>query len=198
MDYLGAAAWAGNALGHALFRLRSEYEEVRADHVAADRALRERESVVAKLRRAGSSKLDAQARAIEELAIADATAARALILVKLKTLPQVKEWLREWAISWATRRRFMRPDRVVSVLVGRALDAWLDDLCRSCDGTGHRGGYSGDAQTICRACGGTGKRRYSIGADEAERGFAQFMLAEMDRAVSEFEAAMKVGLKRSD
>lgn len=197
VDYLGAAAWAGNAMGHALFRLRCEYEEARSEHVAAEKSLRDREAVAAKLRKAGSEKLNAQAKAIEELAKADAVAARAFILMRLKTLHQVKERMGQLAVWLATKRRFMKPNRVALQLAGRALDVWLDELCRSCDGTGHRGGYSGETQTICRACGGTGKRRFAIGHDDAERQFAGLLLSEMDRAVSEFEAAMKTGLKRS-
>lgn len=197
VDYLGAAAWAGNAMGHALFRLRSEYEEVRADHVAADKSLRERYAVAARLRKAGSSKLDAQAQAIEELAISDATAARAFILLRLKSLHEVKEMLGGWALRLATKRRFMRSDQVALQIAGRALDAWLDELCRSCDGTGRHGGYSGETQTICRSCGGTAKRRFAIGKDDAERHFAQVLLAEMDREVSAFEDGMKVGLRKS-
>lgn len=191
IDYLGAAAWAGNDVGRVLFHLRREYEEVRAEHQAAERMLREREQVAAKLRRSRSSKLDEQARRIEEAAKADAVAARALILVRLKSLPEAKELLKGWAISLATKRRFMKPDKVVIQLVGRVLGAWLDELCQSCGGTGLRGGYSGEAQTICRACGGTGKRAHSIGKDDAERQFAGLLLCEMDRAVADFSSGMR-------
>ena len=196
IDYLGAAAWSGNDLGHALFRLRSEYEEVHASHVAAERALKERQAVVAKLRKAKNPKLDAQARAIEELAVADATAARALILLKLKTLSQAKELLGRHAVRQATKRKFWKPDADVLRLAGRALDVWLDDLCRRCNGTGKYGGYSGEPHSICKECGGTGKRVHSVGKDDQERQFGQFLLAEMDRVVSDFDAGMRHGLRK--
>jgi hypothetical protein len=120
---------------------------------------------------------------------------RLSVLTRLNTLSWVKQHLGAHAIIQATKQRFMKPDQDALRVAGRALDVWLSPLCQKCNGVGKQGGY-GEPQVLCRPCGGTGHRKATIGEDDADRKFGQFMLADMDGLVAIAEDSVRRRLER--
>lgn len=120
-----------------------------------------------------------------------------LVLSELKSLPDVRQRFGHHATVYATRWQFMRPDAEVAKVAGRVLDAWLDPICRRCEGAGVTG-LLGGPQPMCRACGGSGRSQRSVGADHEERQFAGRLLADMDYMVSDVEAGMRMFLRQRE
>lgn len=202
VDHLIAAGWIRDGIGPMLYRLHAEWDAVRAENALAQRhqvadaaAVKAKRAEAAKAAPERVAELLAEADAIEGGARRAALTEHALQLMRLRTLPRVKDALGRWAVVQATKRRFMQPDTVVCALAGRVLQAHLDPLCRSCDGRGFSGGY-GTPQLTCRACKGTGKSRAAVGKDDAERAFAAWMLADMERMLAEVERAMRHFLRQ--
>lgn len=139
----------------------------------------------------------------------DARMAHAFVLMKLKSLSEVKNAFGEWALVMANKRRFMDvgpipvidPDKsllvsawrkgkteqrtVVLALAGRVLDLVLDPNCYRCEGRGFNGGYSREPQRICNdmrkgGCGGSGRRNTKIGKTKDEDDFAAYLMMEID------------------
>jgi hypothetical protein len=137
-----------------------------------------------------ASEYDQVAAELRKAAGNDETAA-VLILMHLKSLHSTKQALGRHAISMATRWKFMKDDKTVLQLTGRALKAWLDPNCHKCEGRGKNGGYDGKPVAICRACGGSGKSRSGLGESSDERFFIARLLADMDRRTAESEAELR-------
>lgn len=160
-DTLIAAGWCGDGIGASLYRLRAEFD------------------------RAHSLVRDGRPLNLAE---------RVLVLSRLKSLPSVKEamgkdGLRAWTYGGYPERNVVDVQRVI----GRVLQAWLDPTCDACEGRGFNGGgrlENSGPKVLCRPCGSTGKRFSQIGRDDAERRFAAFYLAKIERQVSEAEKAM--------
>lgn len=143
VDYLIAAGLASSEFGATLFRLRSEFDTVKA-----------------------------QVRGQGATGLID----RVLILSALGSLHTARQQLGSYAITIATRRKFMEPDKVLK-LAGRALDLFLDPTCDKCEGRGKNGGY-GSPEILCKHCGGTGKRQIKNAANyEAGRDFIAHLLS---------------------
>jgi hypothetical protein len=164
VDLLIAAGWCRDGVGTALFRLRNEWDSVSAEHERAESA--------AQL--AKESDVDGDAAALT---------ARALIMVQLQTLEPAKSAICAFAVSLATRERFMRDDQTVMRIACRTLGIWVAPNCPHCQGRGFNGGF-GIPMVLCtvaRGCGGSGKR--SIGTDLCGRDmqFVRSLLEKMDR-----------------
>lgn len=207
-DILIAAAWAGNGIGTRLTRLRAEYDIVRAEHAQAERAMKAGDSAadVLQARYAAERErmqygptfaevLRQRTEAAQKEARASAVTARALILIKLKTLSSTKDALGGLVVIQATKTRYMKPDKDALRVAGRCLELWLDPVCASCSGRGFTGGYNGP-QHLCRPCGGS-KRREFNGIDDADNRFAKHIMALMDRAADGADAEMKKRLNWS-
>lgn len=117
--------------------------------------------------------------------------ARVLTLAAMPSLAGAREALGDFAVSLATRQRFMEPDDVVRSIAGHALDLWLDPLCPSCGGRGFNGGY-GSPRMRCAACHESGQRALRFGGKtEASHQFGRALLNEMDRKTLYVEGRMR-------
>jgi hypothetical protein len=165
---------------------------------------------------ADASELDARAREVRVRADRQATSELAFILMKLKSLSGTKAQVAGWALEQASRRNFMPlpsmpakvedikawreevDDRtkVVMVLSGRVIEAFLDAQCYRCTGRGFSGGF-GTPQIICRGCSGSGRRAGNLGRTEDERAFAAHLLSAMERMLARVERQMRDFLSSS-
>jgi hypothetical protein len=188
IDVLTASGWISDGLGTSLYRLRAEWDAVRAEQRQAEAQLRYSAAAARKL---GEMHREAAQRAAEDAALT----ARALILVRLGTLAHTRDALGRFADVWATRRRYMKPYAVVAKIAGRALDVWLDPQCPVCTGRMFVGELGGP-QAICKACGGTGKRPYTLHETSAGHEFGRSLLAEMDRKTDKVDKRLKAYLSQ--
>lgn len=118
---------------------------------------------------------------------------RALILMQMRTLPEVRRKLGDLAQSQALKTRFMGTHRDLMLLTGRVLDVYLDPLCHHCDGRGSTGGGRHEQTgppVLCKPCGGSGARRGALGRNQDERAFAGHFLALLERSASHAETLM--------
>lgn len=216
LDYVVAAGWVRDGLGTMLFRLMTEFDSVRGEHRQAWDNLREADAnakreliagtadcvaadAVAPSRReevmrAAQSRIDA-ARAAVASAEAAALTAKALILVRLKTLPEARRALAVFALGLATRTRFMRPNNEVLVIAGKAMSAWLDPLCNVCQGRSFSGGYTSPVM-LCGACNATGRRKAHLGSDYDSHEFGKALLVQMDRKTERVSRVMTKYLRK--
>lgn len=118
-----------------------------------------------------------------------------LVMNHLKTLTPARIALVNFASDAAPRWGMPIDPNVCAVLVGRALNAWLDPNCPRCGGTGTIGGYDGKVANICRKCAGSGKSRHNLGHTEAERRFTERLLSVMDAKMHEADAILRKYLK---
>lgn len=160
IDYLIAAGWAGNRLGSMLYRLRSEFDQVRSE-VRPTQALNltERYLVLSRL-----TSLRMTKEALGELAVQHAT--------RMRFDRPDKDVL---VIAGRCLEVFLDP--LCGHCDGRGFSG------------GGRHEQSGP-QVICRPCGGSGRRRNTIGRDDAERRFGGLLFTEMQRAADLFETRM--------
>ena len=165
-DMLIAAGWLGEQLGASLFRLMHEFDAVKGEHGIASAEFERAERAACALdteaaRLVGPTKplLQVEAAEIRQMASAQALTARAMILINLGTLREVRDQLGAYALDIAGKRhQFLElgPGTVLKA-AGQALDLLLDANCHHCQGRGKNGGY-GSPEVLCRACGGSGKR----------------------------------------
>ena len=189
VDLIIAAGIAEDRMASALFRLMVEYSNVRADHVAAESRMRNQE------REAREQEDEGKASLIREEAERAALTAHVMILAHLRTLREAKERLGKFAIAFATRKRFMRPDEVVIAITGRVLDVLIAPTCQKCGGPGVTGSARrGEVVQECRPCKGSGSRRESIGQSDAERLFARDLFGAIDVAMSKAQRAIGMQL----
>lgn len=121
--------------------------------------------------------------------------ARVLTLAQMTTLPTTRAALGRFACAHATRVRFMRDDRAVLHIAGRALDLWLDPLCPHCSGRGFNGGFGAPIQ-ICPKCHGTKLRSPRLDATNDGHEFGRSLLVQMDRKTERVREAMSRFLRR--
>ena len=166
VDMMIASGWHGDRLGTLLFRLRSEWDSVRADHHQAEHTL-------------SDSMHDAHDD--EDVAAAERAAltARALIMVHLQTLPAAMNALLAFAVLEAVHVRFRSRGQAIQKVAGRALEAWLDPTCPACGGRGKNGGFGAPLVT-CVRCHGFRLRRPRLGDSDEAHEFGRRLLVCMD------------------
>lgn len=191
VDMLIANGWVGDRLGTLLFRLRGEFDSIRAEHRNAERTLAAAESDNHRMHRAG---LDDDADAQMEAAERAALTARALIMVHLQSLPAAVNALLAFAVMEAAHAKYQARGHRVQDIAGKALEAWLDPICPACDGRGHNGGF-GVALVLCARCHGSGVRRPRLARDDAGHEFGRRLLCAMDRKVDRVARSMRQFLK---
>lgn len=191
VDLLIAAGWVGPSLGVALYRLRSEWDCVRAELRAARRAESEAATTAADAARQGErdlrrgdcanvGELQRAMYAAQQAGTQAATTERALILSRLKSMRGTREAVDRYALQRATRVWINPAEFVVRKIAGRALEAWLDDGCPHCEGRGFNGGF-GVPLVLCAECGGTGRHRPRLHHSDDGHAFGRLLLCEMDR-----------------
>lgn len=130
----------------------------------------------------------------QTILVNDKTTEHLLVLLDLPSLRDARALLNAYATQQATKRQFMRKDREVAALVGQCMDIFLRPLCAACNGVGYTGGtHRGDPRIRCRDCRETGHRKTTIGKDEEQNAFGQFLLAEMNRLMARAAGDMKHG-----
>jgi hypothetical protein len=246
VDLIIAAGLVKETMGTMLYRLMAEYDNARGDCSLARRnsdasAARAKAELSLRMaaeehrrRRRGDpdlSPLDAQAlvvelaKAIREQAKHETQMAHAFVLLKLKSLPEVKQRFGAWSMSIAQRVGFMEcgpmpktdPDKdaafhawrervrdrltIVNALSGRVLDALLDPTCHECQGRGFSGGYDGSPQILCtrrQGCGGSGRRKTTLGKNPAQHDFALYLFDESSMMLTEVERQMRLARETVD
>lgn len=173
VDYIIAAGWVQDGLGVLLFRLRAEFDSIRADQRHAEANLAFAQALASRI------KGEEARQYAQEVAEHAALTERALILIHLKSLAPAKQALGRFASILATREKYMKPDSAVMVIAGRALDWWLDPLCGTCNGTGAVGAF-GEVRSICTSCHGSKLRQVRLAPDEAGHQFGKGLMNRMD------------------
>jgi len=204
VDYLIAAGLLKDGLGSALLRLRAEYDAARAllRHVETgteiwqariaeidDEAapmLRREWITPADLRQLRDLHAEAQ-RLRTELA-GYLAAEHGIVLVSLKTLPDVRARVGSLALAMCTTGWPLAQEAALRT-AGRVLDAWLDPNCRGCDGRGFNGGtHRGELVVRCKVCLGARLRRVKLASTADESRFAALLadrLAELQRRAAD-------------
>lgn len=207
VDLIVAAGWThrdGGGLGVALYRLRTEWDAAAGEYRMAQRHLREAEIGVKRAARLPAENKAKRIEAFEahRLAAGNALTAKALCMVQLKTLYGAKQALGAFAITFATRQRYMRDDAHVLAVAGRTLSAWLDSQCQACRGRGFSGGWNAP-MVLCTACGSTGDTLTSTGGNRlflspssAGHEFGRALLVRMDATCNYVERQMKRYLRQ--
>lgn len=192
VDMLIAAGWCTETLGTELYRLRAEFDAVRAAMRQGARNLAQAQADHRALLAAaanedgkGGAEADelarwfrAEAEKLENQFVTISLTAKAL--TQLKTLRTAREALLRFADLEAVRQKLGEPGHVVDAIAANALDAWLDPLCQRCEGRGFNGGF-GVPLMLCTHCGGTRLREIRLGPTEARHQFGRHLLVQMDR-----------------
>lgn len=219
VDYLVAAGWIQDSLGATLYRLRTEWDNVRAELRLAEQNASDRARDAAALMKAAtvterkaSGDADASkaarmmedvertrdnAQQIREEVERAALTARALAMVHLKTLRSTSDALHQYAIAFGVRARFFDL-KALRQITPRALQLWLDPTCPHCAGRGFNGGFR-EAIRWCQECDKTGKRvngpkGFRIHRSQSGHKFGRALLVEMDRKCERVEHAMRMYL----
>lgn len=165
LDVLIAAGYIREGLGTTLYRLKSEMDAVSRQEAA----------------QAGNDET-----------------ARLLLFMKLRSLKSVSTAVHAYALQSAGRQAYEGTLQQVADVVAKTMDLFLAPNCPRCEGRGYWGGY-GTPQVLCPSpirggCGTTGRRPLR-GLDEAGRQFAHWLLAEMERKLSDVDSALINQLK---
>ena len=201
-----AAGKVSEGMSTILYRLRSEVDdsagELRLYQAEVNRLVALQNAAIVKTAGTKDAERAAeyreQAAALGLQADREALSGRAMMMLRLKTLNSAKEALGRFARQHATRARFMRPDKEVAELAGKALDLFLSPNCPRCEGRGKWGGYDSPV-VLCPppkrgGCNGTGKRSVRDVDGEGAR-FVNSLLSEMERKLSSLDAQMNAFLK---
>lgn len=159
-DTIIAAGMANETLGVMLSRLRAEWDAAAGELLLYQRAQREwlrRADDEAVALKADPRRLSREAFCRSEADREEVTG-RAMVLMGLRTLKDVKQALYRFAYLQAERRGVAATHPGITPLCGAVLTAWLDRKCHHCEGRGFNGGYR-EPQVRCRHCRGTGHRR---------------------------------------
>jgi hypothetical protein len=216
LDRIIAAGFVRDGLGTQLYRLRAEWDIVRANcyqalgqHESAADAARDRRRLLRQLnveptpddpkkaQALAEARLALAVKIEDDMAEADRAAltSRALIMVHLKSLRGAADALGNFALGLAVRSGFALPYRDVAPISGRALEAWLDPTCPTCHGTG-RTNEPGFPMAICAACGGSGRRLVSLANNAAGHDFGRRLVAQMEIKTHHVSEAMSRFLRR--
>lgn len=208
------AAGKSDPLAISLYRLSVEFDEARSDARLAWRNDEHTRRAAKDAGKRGAKKAQGELIAQAE---ANATMARAFVMLRLKSLASTKQQFGEWVDRWATERRFLHlgsvpldlaglkawreryaaRQAIIGKLAGRVLDVLLDPLCPPCEGRAFTGGYDGKAVLVCRQCKGTPGRRTTddLGNSPEQNAFCEFLLSKCERMLSEVEQEMKALLR---
>ena len=206
VDLIAAAGVVPNRLASAVYRLRIEYDSVRADHQHAEDVMRASAAAADRQKddarpppgtwttvkpRAAAEK----AAEIRKLADAAALTAHVVILAQISSLREAKERFGAFAMLESAKAGKRRSGADVLYLAGRVLDVHLAPNCRHCAGRGFSGALSlGEKHTLCKPCKGQGHRRDWIGKTDADRGFAAHLTMKLDALLHEAQRDMRRGL----
>lgn len=113
-----------------------------------------------------------------ELARADSLTAKLMTLNKLTMLRPAMKSLDAYAQLAAVKAKLDAAPRVVYIIAGSALDAWISPMCHHCGGTGLKGLF-GTPQTVCTHC-VSGKRQPRLAKTEPGHQFGRLLLTHMD------------------
>lgn len=165
-DVILAAAFSGEPVGALFQRLRSEFDQAKAEvrHEAAGQGI----------------------------GVANE---RMLVMMRMRSLKMARDLVLVMADSKATRRGFSFRGDTMRHLAWQALSAWLDPRCSPCGGTGVIGGYDGAPQLKCKRC-NMGDRRGFVGKTDAEIAFVDGLVGEIGDAITRFEAGARAALRR--
>lgn len=206
VDLIAAAGVMPNRLASAVYRLRVEYDGVRAEHQRA------KDNILHSEVRASRQKDDARPPAgtwttvkprsasekaveIRESAASAALTAHVLILAQLCCLREAKEMFGAFAILESAKGHKRRSGADVLYLAGRVLDVHLAPTCHHCAGRGFNGSLSlGEVHTKCKPCKGEGNRRDWIGKTDADRGFCAHLMMKLDALLHEAQRDFRRGL----
>jgi hypothetical protein len=232
IDRIIAAGWVGDTLGALLYRVLAEY-----DAVKGEKALYEVEAArLGELHRQALARRNTARKHLHEECCPsveqyrwlvrtteetdrlaadvkrEITTGRALVLMRIRSLPEARRALGRFALihAHASRRaqapRMELPVRYLGVVVhlpmideavvlklaGRVLDVFLDGDCPHCHGRGSNGGsHRGEKLELCRPCRGSGKRIDTIGHSHAEQHFAASLAVEMSVRLANVERSMR-------
>lgn len=100
---------------------------------------------------------DSTSRKERQQAATDLTA-RVLVLMNLRSLRPAKQAVLNFARVKSAFLGLGVTSEQLAPVVGKVIDAWLDQLCEPCSGRGSSGGY-GRPKIICTACGGSTRKR---------------------------------------
>lgn len=195
VDQLIASGWLKDSLGTKLWRLRREWDLVRADVQRAQAAQSSALAVAARLKARGRQMLPAQADDAARRARAEAAAAaiatlteaeraalqaRALAMVMLKTLRPARLAVEAFSLGLAARAGFDRQPVHVLAVAGKALELYVDPHCGHCNGLGLVV-VDGGPPAICPVCNGSRRRALRLGPDEPSEQFGRRLGAELER-----------------
>lgn len=194
VDIVAAAGLAGSTMGGLLLRLAGEFDRVRGDLERArgyvspwrDRAqAAEAALMVGRERLPGPSQEQLFTGHAARDELETATEARTAALGALASIAEGRAAFLAWARVQATKERITIPQAGFVRLMGVVLDAWLDDRCDRCKGTGKD--VATGRPIGCRACAASGRRSGLLGESKADRTFVRGLLAEMDRMAERAE-----------
>lgn len=210
VDLLIAAGWVRESLGTALYRLRTEFDQVRgALRITRDalpywdelRTVADREAAAALKRwhpplRYPDREIY-EARRMTDEAQAFATTALALTLNELKTLRDTRQALGRFAEKLAARDHWDAAPTTITRVAGRVLELWLDPKCPRCEGRGYNGGFTAPME-LCQlpphGCGGSGRRSAELWNTVRGEQFGRHLLAEIERKCDIVDGLMRAYL----
>lgn len=190
VDVLVAAGWVREGLATALYRLHVEFErcDMRTIRRFAPNPAPERITSIPSQQERKEKVAEwhaAELQRVSEDYKQRLTAAKALALLTMQSLPGVRSALGAHAMKTATRLGYEGVD--VMAIAGQTLDIWLDPNCPYCEGRGYNGGFD-RPQIWCVGkgrCDRTGKRRPRGGL------FGDFLLSDMQRKMARVDELLK-------
>lgn len=201
IDSLIASGWVRESLATLLWRLRVEFDAVDARDIAPLPEMSPPDRLAGDEANLKAWKAD-EAKRIAQDFKDRATMARALALVNLQSLRPAKEALGRFVMAMATRQSLNLTPEEELRLSGRILNAWLDPLCRVCDGVRFKTvpGTGRLSAMPCDACSGSGRARikYTGNPDAVEIQFTNDVLGELDRKIEFVAKVMKRFLRERE
>lgn len=223
LDYAIAAGLVHDGLGARLYRLRVEWDVVRAEQRQADtvfagqvelaRKMQARADKAAPLAKnhqdpvRGAALAEAvrvtheAAQAVLDNAQRARHTARVLVANRVKSLPQARNSVLGYAQKMADYRGHEISDGTLRVVCARALDLWLDPLCGRCDGRGYV--LSVGVPALCSHCGGSGRRvrntvEQRLGRRDSDHAFGVALMVELERKAERVSQIMARLLSQKD
>ena len=194
VDLMIASGWIADGLATSLYRLRSEFDAVKAEHERIEPEL-QRQIELARMAEKDERLGIEVGKAIRQQAKTDALTARLFVLMHLKSLSPCVQRVGNFALAQAARKG-LRESVDTGKIAGRVLDVLLDPNCHHCDGRGFNGGtHRGEPQVLCKPCRGSGHRRDTVGKTDRERAFAMHLLAQLESVLSDVDRKMRAFLR---